>query len=94
MARELHEGLAEPVLASSPDLVLTHGDEMLHLRARLPGKFLGPHFSDAAELAAHLLAIARSGDVVLVKGSRRDSDFGEICSHLRRGQARSDGLEN
>lgn len=94
MARELHEGLAEPVLASSPDLVLTHGDEMLHLRARLPGNFLGPHFSDAAELAAHLLAIARSGDVVLVKGSRRDSDFGKICSHLRRGQTRSDGLES
>ena len=90
MARELHEGLAEPVLASSPDLVLTHGDEMLYLRARLPGNFLGPHFSDAAELAAHLLAIARSGDVVLVKGSRRDSDFGEICSHLRRGQTLAD----
>jgi UDP-N-acetylmuramyl pentapeptide synthase len=63
--------------------VLTHGDEMRFLREKLPSKLLGPHFSTANELAQYLYPILEPDDVVLVKGSRRDSDFGSVCELLR-----------
>jgi len=82
LSRSLHESLAEPVLASDPALVVTHGEEMQHLRTILPQHLLGPHFSDAPTMASYLAGQLREGDLVLVKGSRRDSDFGEVCRLL------------
>ncbi|MBQ9452918.1 MAG: hypothetical protein IJU65_06470, partial [Desulfovibrio sp.] len=61
-----------------PDLVLTHGDEMRHLRAVLPEAILGPHFSNVGDLVAFLGRELCEDDTVLIKGSRRDSDFGEL----------------
>lgn len=83
-ARPLHESLAGPLLQTGVSLVITHGEEMHYLRAVLPAEVLGPHFSSAAALAEALPSLLWSGDVVLVKGSRRDSDFGEICGLLRK----------
>ncbi|WP_336961455.1 CapA family protein [Sphingobium aquiterrae] len=82
LSRALHESLAAPLLAASPDSVVTHGEEMHSLRAVLPEHVLGPHFSSAAALAAYLHDELRAGDLVLLKGSRRDSDFGEVCRLL------------
>jgi len=79
-ARVFHESLAKPLLASGVNLVLTHGEEMRHLRAVLPEHVLGPHFSEAGAVADFLCRNLNTGDSVLVKGSRRDSDFGSIVS--------------
>lgn len=83
MGKQLHESLAEPLLTANPRIVLTHGDEMRFLREKLPISILGPHFSTAKELAQFLYPILERDDVVLVKGSRRDSDFGSVCDLLR-----------
>ncbi|MFA7669758.1 MAG: CapA family protein, partial [Burkholderiaceae bacterium] len=82
LARSLHTSLAQPLLASGADLVITHGDEMRFLRAVLPDSVLGPHFSDANSLVAYLHDSVRDGDLVLIKGSRRNSDFGSVTKLL------------
>ncbi|SDK71693.1 CapA family protein [Microbulbifer yueqingensis] len=81
-ARELHESLAGPLAASGADRVITHGDEMKHLRGVLPESLLGPHFSTARELSQHLVEYVQPGDLLLLKGSRRDSDFGAVAGLL------------
>lgn len=88
LAQPLHESLAEPVLASGASHVITHGEEMGFLRAVLPAALLGPHFSDAAALASYVRTVLREGDLVLVKGSRRDSDFGQVTRRLQEASAR------
>lgn len=82
LAQPLHEELAAPLLATGVNLVLTHGAEMHFLRARLPDHLLGPHWDDAPSVARWLVEHCQDGDVILVKGSRRDSDFGEIVGLL------------
>lgn len=82
LAKPLHASLAQPVLASGADLVITHGDEMRYLREVLPETLLGPHFSDAPALVEYLMKVLKDGDLVLLKGSRRDSDFGSVFSLL------------
>ncbi|MFC6635159.1 CapA family protein [Microbulbifer taiwanensis] len=81
-SQALHESLAEPLLASGADWVVTHGDDMQYLRAVLPERVLGPHFSTAAELVSYLAENAGQSDLVLIKGSRRDSDFGSVSRLL------------
>jgi UDP-N-acetylmuramyl pentapeptide synthase/poly-gamma-glutamate capsule biosynthesis protein CapA/YwtB (metallophosphatase superfamily) len=83
MAKSLHESLAEPLVQSGAELVLTHGEEMQFLRAVMPSGLLGPHFTSADELARYLRRELRDGDTVLLKGSRRDSDFGDTFPMLR-----------
>lgn len=76
-AQDIHEALAQPLLQSDPDLVLTHGEEMKWLRAKLPDTILGPHFDNAEALAKFLKQKVSPDDVILFKGSSRDSDFGK-----------------
>ncbi|WP_201864491.1 Mur ligase family protein [Microvirga soli] len=78
MAQELHRSLKEPLLAAGFDHVVTHGDAMRFLREVLPQDLLGPHFSSAEPCVAYLLDVCRNNDVILMKGSRRDSDFGKV----------------
>ena len=78
MARELHQSLRDPVIAANFDYIVTHGEEMKYLREVLPTENLGPHFSDAPALIEHLKTILLENDTVIIKGSRRDSDFGTI----------------
>ena len=82
LAQSLHEGLAGPLMETGVQHVVTHGDEMRFLRAVLPKGLLGPHFSSARALVKYLRPMLRSGDLVLLKGSRRDSDFGNIATFL------------
>jgi UDP-N-acetylmuramyl pentapeptide synthase/poly-gamma-glutamate capsule biosynthesis protein CapA/YwtB (metallophosphatase superfamily)/D-alanine-D-alanine ligase-like ATP-grasp enzyme/CelD/BcsL family acetyltransferase involved in cellulose biosynthesis len=82
LAQPLHEDLAQPLLATGVELVITHGAEMHFLRAKLPDALLGPHCDEAAEVVRHLQELAQAGDVILIKGSRRDSDFGDIVRLL------------
>ncbi|NYT26109.1 CapA family protein [Alcaligenaceae bacterium] len=88
LAQSLHESLARPVLDSGADHIVTHGDEMRFLRAVLPDALLGPHFSDAAALVAYLREILGDGDLMLIKGSRRNSDFGSVARRLAEKSAR------
>lgn len=81
---ELHASLANPLKETGVDLVLTHGDEMIYMRDQLPKKMMTEHFNDAHKMFESLKSMVSDGDVVLLKGSRRDSDFGEISSLLKK----------
>ena len=83
-AMELHRSLATPLIESGVNWVITHGEEMQYLREILPHELLGPHFDTAAQMAAYLADYLRSGDLVLIKGSRRDSDFGSVAARLQK----------
>lgn len=83
-AEAMHRSLAEPLLASGIEHLVTHGDEMRWLREEMPAELLGPHFDDAAQLAGYLGGFLRDGDLVLVKGDRDRSDFGSIPGLLQR----------
>ncbi|MDY0164343.1 CapA family protein [Desulfobotulus sp.] len=88
MAPELHAQLATPLMETGVAHVLTHGEEMFFLREKLPKGMLGPHFDKAAPLCDYLENFLKNKDLVLLKGSRRDSDFGDISkwfSGLRQG---------
>lgn len=82
-AEEIHRSLAEPLIESGVSKVFTIGDEMKYLRDALPPELLGIHAKDALELAQAYLAEASPGDAVLLKGSRRNSDFGKVAEYLR-----------
>lgn len=90
LAENLHTSLADPLIQTGVDLVLTHGEEMKYLRKALPERVLGPHFSNARELISELSERLDSGDIVLLKGSRRDSDFENISSFLKRNRIPGD----
>lgn len=81
--KEMHQSLSVPILKSKPDLVVTHGEEMKHLREVLPKEMLGEHFDDVNELAKYLKGLWRADDVILIKGSRTGSDFVKIAPLLR-----------
>ncbi|MDP9602791.1 UNVERIFIED_ORG: UDP-N-acetylmuramyl pentapeptide synthase [Variovorax paradoxus] len=83
-AEAMHRGLAEPLLASGIQHLVTHGAEMRWLREEMPAELLGPHFDDAVQLANYLGTFLRDGDLVLVKGDRDRSDFGSIPGLLQR----------
>jgi UDP-N-acetylmuramoyl-tripeptide--D-alanyl-D-alanine ligase len=82
-AEEIHRSLAKPLIASGISKVFTIGDEMKYLRNVLPPELLGKHARNALELAKACLAEVRPGDVVLLKGSRRNSDFDKVSEYLR-----------
>jgi len=82
-SQALHRGLAEPLLASGIEHLVTHGAEMRWLRADVPAGLLGPHFDDAEKLADYLGTFLRDGDLVLLKGDRVGSDFGTIPQRLQ-----------
>jgi len=68
-AGKIHAALAEPLAASTVDLVFTAGPLMRHLFERLPHDKRGAHAADAAALVAPLTAALKAGDVVTIKGS-------------------------
>ncbi|MES2530463.1 MAG: CapA family protein [Pseudomonadota bacterium] len=82
-AEAMHRSLAEPLLASRIECVLTHGDEMHWLREALPADRLGPHFETAEAVVRYLADELRDGDLLLLKGDRVQSDFGDIARQLR-----------
>ncbi|WP_198970017.1 CapA family protein [Xylophilus sp. ASV27] len=83
-AAALHRGLARPLLDSGIQHLVTHGAEMRWLREEMPAETLGPHFDSAPDLVRYVEGFIRDGDLVLVKGDRVDSDFGDIAGLLQR----------
>ncbi len=83
-AEAMHRSLAAPLLDSGIEHVVTHGQEMRWLREEMPASMLGPHFESAAEAAGYLGAFLRDGDLLLVKGDRDRSDFGDIPELLQK----------
>ncbi len=77
-----HADLADDLLAANVDLVLTTGDNMLHLDDALPRSKRGGHAAAAADLATLLMRDLRNGDVVLVKGSN-SQNLGVVVRALR-----------
>ena len=67
--RELHRRLADAVVANRIDLVFCCGPLMRGLWEALPSDRRGRYAESSAELQAHVLAAARPGDIVMVKGS-------------------------
>lgn len=90
LALESHAALAEPILQAGFDKVYLHGEEMLALKDRLPEQVLGGYFTDVDALAASVLDGLHDGDVVLVKGSTRDSDFHQVINKMKQRAAASD----
>ena len=66
---ELHAALAEDLANARVDLLFTAGPNMARLYYAAPDKIRGAHRFTAAELEDAVLAVARAGDVVMVKGS-------------------------
>lgn len=68
-AEELHAELVDEFVGNGIDLVFLCGENMEALYQILPGRIQGIHTEDSDSLLPHVVAAARSGDVVLVKGS-------------------------
>ena len=66
---DLHAGLADELLAASPDRVYTVGPLMRALRARLPRSIRGAHGDVSTDIAEQIASELGAGDVVLIKGS-------------------------
>ncbi|TLM78411.1 CapA family protein [Microbulbifer harenosus] len=82
-AAALHRSLARPLIECGIEKLITHGEEMHFLRSILPEKILGPHFNTAKDMAYYLIGALQDKDLLLVKGSRRDSDFGAVPKLLQ-----------
>lgn len=74
-AAELHASLVEPIIAAGFDKIFMHGEEMAFVEERLPERLNGGLFPDARQLADAAMDYLRNGDMVLVKGSVRGSEF-------------------
>ncbi len=60
----------QKIVENNIDIVFTAGELMNKLFAALPSNLKGESAADSAELAPKVFASLKSGDVVLVKGSR------------------------
>ncbi|WP_313141849.1 CapA family protein [Leclercia sp.] len=80
----IHRSLAQPLLAASCQQAFLHGDEMRTLHDALPEEVRGGHFSTAEALVEAAAPTLRDGDIVLVKGSVRNSDFRRVVGLLKR----------
>ncbi len=83
-----HADLAEDIVAAGADLVLTTGDNMMHLDDALPRRLRAGHGARAADLVALLNELLRDGDVVLVKGSN-SQNLGAVVRALAKPGAAS-----
>ena len=77
-AKEIHKSLKQPILNSGFDLIITYGKYTKYLNDILPREKVLGHFTDNKLCAEEVAKILKDGDVVLVKGSRRNSIFYQI----------------
>jgi UDP-N-acetylmuramoyl-tripeptide--D-alanyl-D-alanine ligase len=87
-APAIHAGVADLPAIARIDVVHTAGPLMEHLHLALPASRRGRHGEDAAELARLLPRDLRTGDVVLVKGSKGSRVSGVVDALRKLGQAR------
>ena len=69
-APEQHVTLADALIGARVDQVFTVGQHMAQLRDVLPAGMRAGHAENPDHIAMPVAAVVRSGDVVLVKGSR------------------------
>lgn len=81
-SRRIHESLLEPILTAGFEAVATFGQDTQYLQDLLPQEKRLGHFTDANECAGTLAMIAQPNDVILVKGSRRNSTIHTIPSSI------------
>ncbi|URN98133.1 CapA family protein [Leclercia adecarboxylata] len=79
----IHRSLAEPLLAAGCGKAFLHGDEMAALHNVLPQNVRGGHFCTVEALVDAAAPTLRDGDIVLVKGSVRNSDFNRLTGLLK-----------
>jgi UDP-N-acetylmuramoyl-tripeptide--D-alanyl-D-alanine ligase len=82
----IHEAFADEIVARDIDLVLLVGAEVAHLAKLLPGARCLGHVATGDAAFAPLVAALRSGDAVMVKGSRRIALEGLVATLLAQGE--------
>ncbi|MEN0580341.1 CapA family protein [Phytobacter palmae] len=82
-SQAIHRSLATPLLEAGCQRAFLHGEKMAALNEALPEAARGGHFLTAQALVDAAAPILRSGDIVLVKGSVRNSDFRQVVSLLK-----------
>jgi UDP-N-acetylmuramoyl-tripeptide--D-alanyl-D-alanine ligase len=85
--RDLHRGLAEPILQNGVDLVFCAGPLMHALWQALPSGRRGGYAESASALEQSVIATVRAGDAVMIKGSL-GSKMGPLVKALIRARAR------
>lgn len=81
-ADTLHAALARPIESARVDLVFTNGMHMRALWDTLPASRRGAYAETSDMLAPQLVAALKSGDTVLVKGSK-GSKMGAVIDALK-----------
>ncbi|MBN2220814.1 MAG: CapA family protein [Vallitaleaceae bacterium] len=79
---QLHLQLLPYIQAAKLDLVYFYGQEMELLAKTLPKRIVGGLFTNASECVNALTAMLKEDDFLLIKGSRRASDFGSIANRI------------
>ncbi|WP_333848719.1 CapA family protein [Leclercia sp.] len=82
-AGAIHRALADPLLATGCQQAFLHGEEMAALHDALPEGVRAGHFLTAEALVDAAAPALRGGDIVLVKGSTRNSDFKQVVGLLK-----------
>lgn len=77
-AQQVHESLAEPILQSQFELIATFGEVTRYLNYKLPQDKVIGHFQDAKSCADAVAKMLQDDDIILVKGSRRNSTIHNI----------------
>ncbi|GAB4355757.1 MAG: UDP-N-acetylmuramoylalanyl-D-glutamyl-2,6-diamino pimelate--D-alanyl-D-alanine ligase [Oricola sp.] len=68
-AREMHEGLADPIMTAGIDRLYLAGPEMKALADKVPNDIYCEYERSADDLIDSLLATPQAGDVIMVKSS-------------------------
>lgn len=82
-SQAIHRSLATPLLEAGCQRAFLHGEEMAALNEALPEATRGGHFLTAQALVDAAAPTLLPGDIVLVKGSVRNSDFRQVVSLLK-----------
>lgn len=81
-AKRQHELIANELIASNIDIVFGHGREMRYAMKKLPKTMIGGYYEDAEMLAYEVANIIEEDDLVLIKGSVRNSNFRHVKNKL------------
>lgn len=84
LAPSLHAGMAPSFTASKVDTFFAHSENMEYLLGELPQERVGGLFHSAETLVDSVARYIQDGDLILIKGDRRDTDFNEVPVLLRK----------
>ncbi|WP_210130126.1 CapA family protein [Staphylococcus sp. GDX8P54P] len=81
-AKRQHELIADELIKANIDIVFGHGKEMKYAMKKLPKEIIGGYYENADQLAIEVANIIQNDDLVLIKGSVRNSDFKNVKSKI------------